>query len=126
MTWSKELTFAPTEAIPQEETVTVSWDGERYFCTCDSERYRNTMDCTHIDAVVDDGLHEPPMTLYRAVMIIEDPNVDVNCETDFIDAWQFLIDNGHAWKLQGWYGRTAIQLIQEGRCKPPEGYYVET
>jgi len=33
-----------------------------------------------------------------------------------IEAWQHLIDTGLAWKLQGFFGRTANQLIQEGIC----------
>lgn len=31
---------------------------------------------------------------------------------------QHLIDNGHAWILQGTYGRLATQLIQGGYCRP--------
>ena len=34
------------------------------------------------------------------------------------EAWQYLIDSGLAWRLQGWFGRTAAQLIEEGTCKP--------
>ena len=35
----------------------------------------------------------------------------------FIAAWQMLIDTGLAWKLQGWFGRRAAQMIEEGLCK---------
>lgn len=31
-----------------------------------------------------------------------------------IEAWQYLHDTGLAYSLQGWYGRTAKQLIEEG------------
>ena len=33
-----------------------------------------------------------------------------------IEAWQYLIDTGMAWQLQGWFGRTAKRLIDEGYC----------
>ena len=33
-----------------------------------------------------------------------------------VEAWQYLIDTGLAWKLQGWYGRTAHRLINDGYC----------
>jgi hypothetical protein len=31
-----------------------------------------------------------------------------------IEAWQYLHDTGLAYSLQGWYGRTAKQLLEEG------------
>jgi hypothetical protein len=37
-------------------------------------------------------------------------------EDQFIEAWQTLIDTGLAWQLQGWFGRTAHNLIQQGVC----------
>ena len=33
-----------------------------------------------------------------------------------IEAWQYLIDTGMAWKFQGWYERKAKRLIDEGYC----------
>lgn len=35
-----------------------------------------------------------------------------------IEAWQYLIDTGLCWKLQGWYGRAARDLIERGICMP--------
>jgi len=31
-----------------------------------------------------------------------------------IEAWQYLLDTGLCWQLQGWYGRTARDLIDAG------------
>jgi len=39
-------------------------------------------------------------------------------EQEQIEAWQYLIDNGICWQLQGWFGRTATDLIEQGICKP--------
>ena len=36
-----------------------------------------------------------------------------------IEAWQYLIDSGLAWKLQAWFGRTASTLIGQGICREP-------
>ena len=35
-------------------------------------------------------------------------------ETRAIDMFQKLTDSGRVWQLQGFYGRTAIQLIENG------------
>lgn len=45
---------------------------------------------------------------------IEDADVD-----EQLKAWQSLVDTGLVWKLQGWYGRTATQLIEQGFINPP-------
>lgn len=34
-----------------------------------------------------------------------------------IEAWQFLIDSGLAWQLQGFFGRRAKYLIDAGVCR---------
>ncbi len=38
---------------------------------------------------------------------------------DQLTAWQWLIDTGTCWKLQGWYGRTANELAETGVIQPP-------
>ena len=42
-------------------------------------------------------------------------------EKEQLQAWQYLIDTGACWKLQGWYGMTATQLIKAGHCTPQKG-----
>lgn len=31
-------------------------------------------------------------------------------------SWQFLVDKGLCWQLQGWFNRTATILIEQGFC----------
>ena len=38
-------------------------------------------------------------------------------EKQQLAAWQYLIDTGACWHLQGFYGRTATALIEEGLCE---------
>ena len=42
--------------------------------------------------------------------------VNAESEEQFIAAWQQLIDTGLAWSLQGWFGRRAMNMIEEGEC----------
>jgi hypothetical protein len=52
---------------------------------------------------------------YNAVMIAE--GVIEADEDKQIEAWQHLVDTGLAWSLQGWFGRTAMDLIKQGVIK---------
>jgi hypothetical protein len=37
-------------------------------------------------------------------------------EEQQIEAWQYLIDTKLAWSMQGYFGRTASSLIEQGIC----------
>lgn len=39
------------------------------------------------------------------------------------DQWQFLIDSGNAWKMEGAIGREAMHLIETGACMLPKKAY---
>lgn len=55
------------------------------------------------------------MDTYTATGIAEG-FIEAESEEQQIEAWQTLIDTGLAWSLQGWFGRTASQLIDAGIC----------
>ena len=40
--------------------------------------------------------------------------IEAESEEQVIEAWQHLVDTGLAWRLQGWFGRTAQHLINQG------------
>jgi hypothetical protein len=56
------------------------------------------------------------MDNFDAVMIAEGVH-DVD-EKMWVEAWQHLIDTEICWTLQGWFGRQATKLIEEGICVP--------
>ena len=41
---------------------------------------------------------------------------EVENKDEYIAAWQQLIDEGLVWSLQGWFGRQATRMIEEGLC----------
>jgi len=59
------------------------------------------------------------MNNYNAVGIAEG-FIECNNEKTIIKAWQYLIDTGLAFKLQGSFGRIAVDLIEQGICKKKE------
>ena len=52
---------------------------------------------------------------YTAVGIAEG-FIEAASQEDVVEAWQHLIDTGMCWQLQGWFGRTARDLIDSGVC----------
>ena len=52
--------------------------------------------------------------------------VEAESEDQAIEAWQHLVDTGLAWRLQGSFGRTAMDLIQSGIITPAAGADGET
>ena len=52
------------------------------------------------------------MDSYRAVALAE--GFEEGSDEEVIEAWQYLVNTGLAWSLQGWFDRTASQLLNEG------------
>lgn len=63
--------------------------------------------------------HDFEMNDSRAVALIEGIEGQLASEEEVLEAWQHLINNGLVWNLQGFYGRTAINLIRSGICYDP-------
>jgi hypothetical protein len=55
-------------------------------------------------------------TDYDAVAAAEGFDGIEHDEEELAGAWQHLIDTGLAWRLQGWFGRQAAALIEQGVC----------
>tara|TARA_R110002012_G_scaffold289657_1_gene482883 strand:- start:115 stop:366 length:252 start_codon:yes stop_codon:yes gene_type:complete len=58
------------------------------------------------------------LTNFEATMIAEGAQ-EPDSDEQYIQAWQHLIDTGLAWTLQGFFGRTASTMIQNGLCYYP-------
>jgi len=46
---------------------------------------------------------------YRAVALAE--GFETGTEEEVLEAWQYLVDTGLCWRLQGFFGRMARDLI---------------
>lgn len=58
------------------------------------------------------------MDSYTAVGLAEG-FIEAESEEQLTEAWQYLVDSGLAWSLQGSFGRTANNLIARGVINPP-------
>lgn len=58
------------------------------------------------------------MTDTEAKMLIQGGQCDSALSQQ---AWQHLLDNGHIYRMQPFYGRRAKQLLKEGVLTRPEG-----
>ena len=56
------------------------------------------------------------MDTYRATGLAEGW-IETEDMNEVIEAWQHLHDTGVAYQLQGWFGRTAKALLEEGIIK---------
>jgi hypothetical protein len=59
------------------------------------------------------------MDHFDAVMIAEGA-FEPESEEEYLEAWQTLVNDGSVWKLQGFFGRTATNLIETGLITRPE------
>ena len=80
-----------------------------------------------VNAVLHAPAHKSPipqaraasaMDAYRAVALAE--GFEEGSDDEIQAAWQFLVDSGLAWKLQGSFGRQAMWLIESGFIDAPE------
>ena len=57
--------------------------------------------------------NNPPFDVVGFIMAFESGQLDNDA---IVEGFQYLIDSGLAWSLQGSYGRTANSLIETGHC----------
>ena len=66
---------------------------------------------------------EQPFNLVKSLLAYE---TGQSSEDEVIELFQNLVDSGLAWQLQGYYGKTAVSLIEAGLItrKEPELFTV--
>lgn len=60
------------------------------------------------------------MSTYDAVALAE--GFEEGTEEEQIEAWQYLLDTGIVWQLQGMFGRQAMAMVDAGVIKMPAKY----
>ena len=63
---------------------------------------------------------ETKLDTFTAVMIAEEA-YEVETQEEYLEAWQLLVDTGLCWQLQGFFGRTASRLLEQGLLRPAGG-----
>jgi len=63
--------------------------------------------------MIQDTVHKSSFDLTSQIIAYEQGELDSHA---IVDLFQYLIDTGLAWRLQGHYGRQAISLIEQGVC----------
>jgi hypothetical protein len=58
-----------------------------------------------------------PNNLINDIIAFEEGDID---DDRLLGMFQHLVDTGKAWTLQGFYGRTAIALIEAGHITRPD------
>ena len=56
---------------------------------------------------------------FTAISIVEGFSGEENSKDEILTAWQYLLDRGTVWHLQGWYGRNAVELLNQGLIQKP-------
>jgi hypothetical protein len=107
--------------MSQERATTgvIGWEYSTLLHICNKQfrgldLYANTR---RIRVVVLTNTQERKMNQFDAVGIAEGW-IEAESEEQSLEAWQYLIDTGLAWRLQGWFGRVAADLIEQGICLP--------
>lgn len=75
---------------------------------------QNSSQAVESEVVAVEVVAERVWTPYDASAAVEGFDGKEHDEETILSAWQYLVNTGLAWRLQGWYGRTASALISQG------------